>query len=45
MAENEKAAKETFDKFQNIAGKFLKAHLTFAGGMPRTNRIQNAIIR
>ena len=45
MAENEKAAKETFDKFQNIVGKFLNAHLTFAGGMPRTKRIQNAIIR
>ena len=45
MAENEKAAKETFDKFQNIVGKFLNAHLTFAGGMPRTKRIQNAMIR
>ena len=32
-------------KFQNIVGKFLNAHLTFAGGMPRTKRIQNAIIR
>ena len=45
MVENEKDAKETFDKFQNICGKFLNAHLTFAGGMPRTKRIQNAIIR
>ena len=44
MAENEKAAKETFDKFQNIVGKFLNAHLTFAGGMPRTKK-SNAIIR
>merc|ERR1711991_1293495 len=35
MAENEKVAKDTFDKFQNIVGKFLDANLTFAGGMPR----------
>ena len=45
MAENEKAAKETFDKFQIIVSKFLDAHLTFAGGIPRTKKIQNAIIR
>ena len=45
MADNESAAKETFIKFQNIVGKFLDANLTFAGGMPRTKKIQNAIIK
>ena len=45
MADNESAAKETFTKFQNIVGKFLDANLTFAGGMPRTKKIQNAIIK
>ena len=45
MAENEKAAQETFLKFQNIVSKFLDASLTFAGGIPRTKKIQNAIIK
>ena len=45
MTDNESAAKETFTKFQNIVGKFLDANLTFAGGMPRTKKIQNAIIK
>jgi len=45
MADNESAAHETFIKFQNIVGKFLDANLTFAGGMPRTKKIQNAIIK
>ena len=45
MADNESAAKETFTKFQNIVGKFLDANLTFAGGIPRTKKIQNAIIK
>ena len=45
LADNESAAKETFIKFQNIVGKFLDANLTFAGGMPRTKKIQNAIIK
>lgn len=45
MADNESAAQETFIKFQNIVGKFLDANLTFAGGMPRTKKIQNAIIK
>ena len=45
MAENEKAAQETFLKFQNIVSKFLDANLIFAGGIPRTKKIQNAIIK
>ena len=45
MADDEKAAKDTFVKFQKIVGKFLDANLTFAGGIPRTRKIQNAIIR
>ena len=45
MADNEKAAQETFIKFQNIVGRFLDASLTFAGGIPRTKKIQNAIIK
>jgi len=45
MAESDRAAKETFQKFQNIVGKFLDANLTYAGGIPRTKKIQNAIIR
>ena len=45
MAESDGAAKETFQKFQNIVGKFLDANLTFAGGILRSKKIQNAIIR
>ena len=45
MADNEKAAQETFLKFQNIVSKFLDANLFFAGGIPRTKKIQNAIIK
>ena len=45
MAESDRAAKETFQRFQNIVGKFLDANLTYAGGIPRTKKIQNAIIR
>ena len=45
MAENEKAAQETFIKFRNIVSKFLEANLFFAGGIPRTKKIQNAIIK
>ena len=45
MADNDKAAEETFQKFQKIVDKFLDANLTFAGSIPRTKKIQNAIIR
>ena len=45
MADSEKTAGETFKKFQTIVGKFLDVNLTFAGGILRTKKIQNAIIR
>ena len=45
MADREKTAGETFKKFQTIVGKFLDVNLTFAGGILRTKKIQNAIIR
>ena len=45
MADSDRAAKETFQKFQNIVGKFLDTNLTFVGAIPRTRKIQNAIIR
>ena len=45
MADNEDAAKATFQKFQNIVSKFLDANLSFAGGILRSRKIQNAIIR
>ena len=45
MADNDKAAEGTFQKFQKIVDKFLDANLTFAGSIPRTKKIQNAIIR
>ena len=45
MAESDRAARETFQRFQDIVGKFLDANLTFAGGIPRGKKIQNAIIR
>ena len=45
MADSDRIAKETFQKFQNIVGKFLDTNLTFVGSIPRTKKIQNAIIR
>ena len=45
MTENEKEAEATFTKFRNIVNKFLDANLTFLGGIPRSKKIQNAIIK
>ena len=35
---------KTFTKFRNIVDKFLDANLTF-GGVPRSKKVQNAIIK
>jgi flagellar biosynthesis protein FlhG len=45
MADNEKSGRETFSKFRDIVGKFLDANLTFSGSIPRTKKIQTAIIK
>ena len=45
MTENEKEAAATFTKFRNIVNKFLDANLTFLGGIPRSKKVQNAIIK
>ena len=45
MADNEEAAQQIFNKFQNAVIKFFDANLTFAGGITRSKKIQNAIIR
>ena len=44
MTDNEKEAEKTFTKFRNIVNKFLDANLTFLGGVPRSKKVQNAII-
>ena len=36
---------KTFTKFRNIVNKFLDANLFFLGGVPRSKKVQNAIIR
>ena len=45
MTDNEKEAEKTFTKFRNIVNKFLDANLTFLGGVPRSKKVQNAIIK
>jgi len=45
MADNEEAAQQIFNKFQNAVIKFFDANLTFAGGITRSKKVQNAIIR
>ena len=45
MVDNEESGKETFNKFRNAVIKFLDANLTYAGGIPRSKKVQNAIIK
>ena len=45
MTENGKEAENTFFKFRDIVTKFLDVNLTFLGGVPRSKKVQNAIIR
>ena len=45
MIENEKEAENTFIKFRNIVNKFLDVNLTLLGGLQRSKKVQNAIIR
>ena len=45
MTENGKEAENTFFKFRDIVTKFLDVNLTLLGGVPRSKKVQNAIIR
>ena len=45
MVDNEEGAQRIFSKFQNAVIKFFDANLTFAGGIPRSKKVQNAIIK
>tara|TARA_B100000963_G_C22624747_1_gene671737 strand:- start:1134 stop:1919 length:786 start_codon:yes stop_codon:yes gene_type:complete len=45
MTENEKEAEETFGKFRKIVNKFLDVNLYFLGGLPRSKKVQNAIVK
>jgi len=45
LTENGKEAENTFFKFRDIVTKFLDVNLTFLGGVPRSKKVQNAIIR
>ena len=45
MVDNEKSAQQIFNKFQNAVIKFFDANLTFAGGIPRSKKVQNAILK
>ena len=45
MVDNEESAQRIFTKFQNAVIKFFDANLTFAGGIPRSKKVQNAIMK
>ena len=45
MVDNEESAQRIFSKFQNAVIKFFDANLTFAGGIPRSKKVQNAIMK
>ena len=45
MADNEEAAHKIFTKFQNAVIKFFDASLSFAGGIPSSKKVQNAILK
>ena len=45
MVDNEESAQRIFSKFQNAVIKFFDANLTFVGGIPRSKKVQNAIMK
>ena len=45
MVDNEEAAEKIFNKFRSAVIKFFDANLTFAGGITRSKKVQNAIIK
>ena len=45
MVDNEEQAQKIFNKFQNAVMKLIDANLIFAGGITRSKKVQNAIIK
>ena len=45
MVDNEEQAQKIFNKFQNSVMKLIDANLTFAGGITRSKKVQNAILK
>ena len=45
MAENNDTAKYTFERFHKIVDKFLDVNLNHVGSIPKSNKIQQAIVK